>query len=117
MTTLEDRYVVDVFPWKELSFQVTEEKSYMNTASKIGPLKKHKEVTEGGRILILCHWGTKDDKIYFLFNTELVAELYNSEDAWLVGLLVLQLWRKCIVAVRNWPAVDSDCCRPNIYFS
>ena len=47
MTTLEDRYVVDVFSWKELSFQVTEEKSYMNTAYKIGPLKKHKEVTEG----------------------------------------------------------------------
>ena len=42
MTTLEDRYIVDVFSWKELSFQVTEEKSYMNTTSKIGSLKKQK---------------------------------------------------------------------------
>lgn len=55
MTILEDRYIVDVFSWKELSFQVTEEKSYMNTASKVGPLKKHKEVTEVRRIFVLCH--------------------------------------------------------------
>ena len=75
MTTLEDSYILDVFPWKELSFQVTQEKSYMNITSKIWPLKKRKEVTEGWRIFILCHWVTKDDYIYFPFNTELVTEL------------------------------------------
>jgi len=39
-----------------------------------------------------------------------VTELHNTEDAWLVGLIVLQLWRKCIVVVRNWPTFDSDYC-------
>ena len=70
MITLEDRYIMDVFSWKELSFQVTEEKSYMNSASKIGPPKKHKEAIKGGRIFILCHWDTKEDNMYFLLNVE-----------------------------------------------
>jgi len=48
--------------------------------------------------------------MYFRCNVEIVTELTNSEDAWLVGLIVLQLWRKCIIAVRNWPTVDCDPC-------
>jgi hypothetical protein len=55
--------------------------------------------------------------MYFIFYTEVVTELYNSEDPWLVGIIMLQLWRICIVAVRNWPTVDSDYCWRNIYLS
>ena len=55
--------------------------------------------------------------MYFLFNVEIMTELTNGEDAWLVGLIVLQLWRKCIIAVRNWPKVDCDSCWRNVYFS